>query len=53
MKVDSEIDVEEDMPFAGPSQIIFWWNHEASALKLVPDDSRNLHFWELLVKGNL
>ena len=31
MKVDSEIDVEEDMPFAGPSQIIFWWNHEASA----------------------
>ena len=69
MEVDSDIDVEEDMPFAGPSRKYFLmkpWSfclssrnmekrdnkcHER-ALRLVYDDSRDLHFWELLVKGN-
>ena len=69
MKVDSDIDVEEDMPSAGPSRnYIFMkpWSfclssrcmenrvskiHER-ALRLLYDDSRNLPFEELLVKGN-
>ena len=69
MKVDSDIDVEEDMPSAGPSlnyilmkPWIFCLSsrdmknrvtkiHER-ALRLVYDDSRNLPFEELLVKGN-
>ena len=69
MKVDSDIDVEEDMPSAGPSRnyiLMKPWSfclssrdmenrvskiHER-ALRLVYDDSRNLPFKELLVKGN-
>ena len=69
MKVDSDIDVEEDMPSAGPSRnyiLMKPWSfclssrdmenrvnkiHER-ALRLVYDDSRNLPFEELLVKGN-
>ena len=69
MKVDSDIDVEEDMPSAGPSRnyiLMKPWGfclrsrdmenrvskiHE-KALRLVYDDSRNLCFEELLVKGN-
>ena len=69
MKVDSDIDAEEDIPFAGPSRnYIFMkpWNfclssrdtenrvnkiHE-NALRLVYDNSRNLPFEELIVKGN-
>ena len=69
MEVNSYIDVEQDMPFAGPSWNFFLmkpWSfclssrnmekrankcHER-ALKLVYDDSQDLHFWELLVKGN-
>ena len=69
MKVDSDIDVKEDMPSAGPSRnyilmkpVIFCLSsrdmensvskiHER-ALRLVYDDSRNLPFKELLVKGN-
>ena len=68
MEVDSDVDVEEDMPFAGPSWKYFLmklWSfclssknmenrdnkcHER-ALRLVYD-SRDLHFWELLVKSN-
>ena len=69
MKVDSDIDVEEDMPSAGPSWNYFLmkpWSFCLSsrdmenrvstinerALRLVYDDSRNLPFEELLVKGN-
>ena len=69
MKVDSDIDVEEDMPSAGPSRnYIFMkpWSFYLSsrcmenrvskiherALRLLYDDSRNLPFEELLVKGN-
>ena len=69
MEVDSDIDVEKDLPFAGPSRKYFLMKlwvfclsdrnmenrdnkcHER-ALRLAYDDSRNLHFWELLVKGN-
>ena len=68
MKVDSDIDVEEGMPSAGPSRnyILKPWSfclssrhmeksvgkiHE-KALRLVYDDSWNLPFEELLVKGN-
>ena len=69
MEVDSDIDVEEDMPFAGPFRKYFLmkpWSfclscrnmenrdhkgHER-ALRLVYDESRDLHFWELLVKDN-
>ena len=69
MKVDSDIDVKEDMPSAGPSRnyilmkpLIFCLSsrdmensvskiHER-ALRLVYDDSRNLPFEVLLVKGN-
>ena len=69
MKVDSDIDVEEDMPSAGPSRnyiLMKPWSfclssrymenraskiHER-ALRLVYDDSQNLPFEELLVKGN-
>ena len=65
MKVDRDIDVEEDMPSAGPS-----WNYilmkprtfclirnrvskvYEGALRLVYDDSQDLPFEELLVKGN-
>ena len=69
MKVDSDIDVEEDMPSAGPSRnyiLMKSWSFCLSsrymenrvskirerALRLVYDDSRNLPFEELLVKGN-
>ena len=69
MKVDSDIDVEEDMPSAGPSRnyiLMKPWSFCLSsrdmenrvstinerALRLVYDDSRNLPFEELLVKGN-
>ena len=68
MKVDSDIDVEEDMPSAGPSRnyiLMKPWSFCLSsrymenrvnkihdrALRLVYDDSRNLLFEELLVKG--
>ena len=69
MKVDSDIDVEEDMRSAGPSRnyiLMKPWSvclssrdmenrvsktHER-ALRLLYDDSRNLPFEELLVKGN-
>ena len=69
MKVDSDIDVEEDMPSAGPSRnyiLMKPWSFCLSsrymenrvskihkrALRLVYDDSQNLPFEELLVKGN-
>ena len=66
MKVDSDIDVEEDMRYAGPSRnyiLMKLWSVCLSsrdmenrvskrALRLLYDDSRNLHFEELLVKGN-
>ena len=69
MKVDSDIDVEEDMPSAGPSRnyiLMKPWSFCLSsrdignrvskilkrALRLVHDDSQNLPFEELLVKGN-
>ena len=66
---DSDIDIEEDMPSAGPSRnyiLMKPWSfclssrymenraskiHER-ALRLVYDDSQNLPFEELLVKGN-
>ena len=69
MDVNSDIDVEQDMPFAGPSRKYFLmkpWSfclsskimeirdskcHER-ALRQVYDVFRDLHFWELLVKGN-
>ena len=69
MKVDSDTDVEEDIPFAGPSRNCFLMKPRSfcsssrnmknrdnkcreRALRLVYDDSWNLHFWEILVKGN-
>ena len=69
MEVNSDIDVEQDMSFAGPSRKYFLmkpWSfclssrnmenrdnkcHER-ALRQVYDDFQDLHFWELLVKGN-
>ena len=66
MTVNSDIDVEQDMPFAGPSRKHFLmkpWSFSLSsrntenrdnkcqerALRLVYDDFRDLHFWELKV----
>ena len=69
IEVNSDIDVEQDMLYAGPSRKYFMmkpWSfclssgnmenrdskcHER-ALRQVYDDFRDLHFWELLVKGN-
>ena len=68
MKVDSDIDVEEDMSAGHSRNYILMkpWSFCLScrymenrvskirerALRLVYDDSRNLPFEELLVKGN-
>ena len=65
MEVDSDIDVEEDMPFAGPSRKYFLmkpWSLCLSSRNMENRDNKcyeralrlvhDLHFWELLVKGN-
>ena len=66
MTVNSDIDVEKDMPFAGPSRTYFLmkpWSFslcsrnmenrdnkcQERAVRLVYDDFRDLHFWELKV----
>ena len=63
MEVDSDIDVEEDMSFAGPSPKYFLmkpWSFCLSSRNTENRDNKcherasrlvyDLHFWELLVK---
>ena len=65
MEVDSDIDVEEDMPFAGPSRKYFLmkpWSFCLSSRIMENRDNEcheralrlvyDLHSWELLVKGD-